>query len=155
MPETASPRYTTQAGTRLLIQVPQAEADRVLAAILSVTSLPWGDYDQVAFWTAPGVQQFRSCPGGVNRASERAVEVPCVELQVFIGASAEDLDPVLRAIYDSHPYEEPVIQMIPAVRSLHIRGLDEDNPNRFWNRPAADWVPAIHRDTAGAGSETA
>lgn len=155
MPETSSPRYNTENGTRLLIQVPQAEADRVLAAILSITSLPWGDYDQVAFWTAPGVQQFRSCPGGVNRASDTAVEVPCVELQIFVGASGADLDPVLRAIYDSHPYEEPVIQMLPAIRSLHIRGLDEDNPNRFWNRPDADWVPAIHRSTAETGTETA
>lgn len=109
----------------------------------------------MAYWTAPGVQQFRSCAGGHNRASDTAVEVPCVELQVFVGASGADLDPVLRAIYDSHPYEEPVIQMIPAIRSLHIRGVDEDNPNRFWNRPAADWVPDIHRASAGPGGKTA
>lgn len=155
MSEQSLPRYTTEAGTRLLVQVPEADSQAVLDAILSTTSLAWGDYDQVAYTSAPGIQQFRSCPGGVNRASDTAVEVACVELQVFVAASGAEMEPVLRAIYDSHPYEEPVIQMIPAVRSLHIRGMDDDNPNRFWNRPPADWVPDIHRSAPGPDGETA
>ena len=52
---------------------------------------------------------------------------------------------VLRSIYASHPYEEPVVFVETCVRTLHIRGVDEDNPNRFWNNEAEDWVPEEHR----------
>lgn len=149
MPETQaalkSDRFTVEQGTRLLVQVPQAEAKRLLDAILEQEALPWGDYDQVAFVSASGLQQFRSKPGGVNRATQQAVEVGCVEVQVFVAKTGAALEPVLRAIYHAHPYEEPVIQLIPAARTRHIRGQDEGNPNRFWNRETPDWVPPAHR----------
>lgn len=69
----------------------------------------------------------------------------CVELQIFVPKLGADLEPVIRAIYHAHPYEEPVIQLLPAARTRHRRGQDEDNPNRFWNQDAADWVPKAHR----------
>lgn len=138
-------RYTLDAGTRVLVQVPEMDVERLLAAIVAVVPLAWGDYDQVAFTTSAGVQQFRSVGTGRNRATAGPERVPCTEVQIFVPLKGEELDPVLRAIYDAHPYEEPVIQLVEAIRSLHIRGLDEDNPNRFWNRSAADWVPAAHR----------
>ena len=48
------------------------------------------------------------------------------------------LDALIRAIYAAHPYEEPVIHLVPAQRCRHRRGTDEDNPNRFWIRETAD-----------------
>jgi len=71
--------------------------------------------------------------------------VPCIELQVFTEATGQKLEPILRAIYHAHPYEEPVIQLLPAERTRHIRGMDEGNSNRFWNRETPDWVPEEHR----------
>lgn len=142
---TAASRFTLQQGTRVLVQVPQQAAGRVLMAMLAVEPLGWGDYDQVAFTTCAGVQQFRSRPGARNAATEVAVEVACVELQVFVAKSGAALQSLITAIYQAHPYEEPVIQLIPAQRSCHVRGMDEDNPNRFWNQKSADWVPAAHR----------
>ncbi len=65
-------RYTVQTGTRLLVQVPKGDAAKVMDAIVACDPLRWGDYDQVGFTTATGVQQFRSRPGGVNRASQRS-----------------------------------------------------------------------------------
>ncbi|MEX5579372.1 hypothetical protein [Pseudophaeobacter sp. A-200-2] len=153
--DTQDDRYTVQTGTRLLVQVPKGDAAKVMDAIVACDPLRWGDYDQVGFTTATGVQQFRSLPGGVNRASEAAVEVPCVEVQVFVPQTGADLDPLLRAIYYVHPYEEPVIQLLAASRTLHIRGQDEGNPNRFWNRADADWVPDVHRSDGGVRAETA
>lgn len=147
MDKLTSERFTTETGTRLLVQVPQEEAQRVLAAIIAADPLSYGDYDQVAFTTPAGVQQFRSRPGGRNLQTKAAVTVPCVELQVFIQALGQELEPVLRAIYHAHPYEEPVIQLLPAMRTRHIRGKDENNPNRFWNRGTADWVPTEHRSS--------
>ena len=145
MHDLASDRFNVETGTRILVQVPQEAADRVLQAILSRDPLPWGDYDQVAFTSHPGTQQFRSLPEGVNAATDQAMTVECVELQVFTCARGRDLEPILKAIYDVHPYEEPVIQLIDAIRPRHIRGVDQDNPNRFWNRETPGWVPAPHR----------
>ena len=137
--------FTVEQGTRVLIQVPQEAADRVLQAILKVERLHWGDYDQVAFTTRAGVQQFRVSPEARNVATDQAVVVPCVELQVFVPKVGQALEPLLCAIYHAHPYEEPVIQLVAAARSCHRRGQDEANPNRFWNQSTADWVPEAHR----------
>ncbi|UWQ91811.1 hypothetical protein QEZ52_19335 [Aliisedimentitalea scapharcae] len=145
MHDLKSERFTVETGTHILVQVPQEAADRVLQAILSRDILPWGDYDQVSFTTQPGQQQFRSLPKGVNAPTDHAIKVACVELQVFTCARGANLEPILRAIYDVHPYEEPVIQLIDATRTRHNRGMDEDNPNRFWNGDPQEWVPAPHR----------
>ncbi|WP_297340318.1 hypothetical protein [Pseudophaeobacter sp.] len=138
-------RFTIEQGTRVLVQVPQEAAGRVLQAVLSQEPLHWGDYDQVAFTTRAGVQQFRTLPQARNRATDQAVAVACVELQIFVPKQGQALEPLLCAIYHAHPYEEPVIQLIAAARSLHRRGQDEANPNRFWNQETADWVPEAHR----------
>jgi len=145
MDKFTSDRFITETGTRLLVQVPQEAALRVLQAITAADPLTYGDYDQVAFTTSPGAQQFRSLSGGRNPETDAAVTVPCVELQVFTEATGQELEPILRAIYDAHPYEEPVIQLLPAERTRHIRGMDEGNSNRFWNRETPDWVPEEHR----------
>ncbi|MEP2718798.1 hypothetical protein [Pseudophaeobacter sp.] len=140
-----SDRFTVESGSRVLVQVPQPAASQVLQAILAVEPLQWGDYDQVAFTTKAGTQQFRVLPQARNAATDQAVTVACVELQVFVPRRGQALEPVLRAIYDAHPYEEPVIQILAAQRSCHRRGADEANPNRFWNQPPANWVPEWHR----------
>ncbi|AAV97022.1 hypothetical protein SPO3808 [Ruegeria pomeroyi DSS-3] len=149
LPELTSERFTTQTGWRVLVQVPEPDCPRVIAAVIAEDPLIWGDYDRVTF-AAPGQQHFRSLPGGANTPTDDAVSVPCLELSFFLSGDAGRLDPVLHAIYRVHPYEEPVILVLPALRTNHIRGVDEGNPNRFWNRETADWVPDAHRrDVAG------
>ncbi|MBE1285114.1 MAG: hypothetical protein GJ676_17510 [Rhodobacteraceae bacterium] len=143
-----SERFTTETGTRVLVQVPETEAQAVLQVILKHDPLAWGDYDQVAFFSPPGRQQFRSLPGGRNAPTDEAMSVSCVEIQVFSILRGTDLEAMIRAVYNVHPYEEPVIQLIPALRTRHIPGVDEDNPNRFWNREMPDWVPEPHRHTS-------
>ena len=155
MDDFGTTRFRTEQGNRILVQVPGTEAERVLAAILAADTLTWGDYDQVSFTTAPGTQRFRSLPGGVNAPTEGTVGVECVELQVFTAATGADLERILLAVYAVHPYEEPVIQLVPATRTLHIPGTDEDNPNRFWNRPDQDWIPQEHRRKQGRSDQRA
>jgi hypothetical protein len=41
------------------------------------------------------------------------------------------LKEVVVAIYQAHPYEEPVMFSQNCTRTLHIRGADIDNLNRF------------------------
>lgn len=139
-----TPRFTTEAGHTLTVEVPEERADAVVAAILEVVPLNWGDYERVAFRSASGSQQFRSLGSGRNAATADTTRVPCQRINCFLPNSI-DLTAVLEAVYSVHPYEEPVVLVAPALRSLHVRGQDEDNPNRFWNRPVADWVPEAHR----------
>ncbi|WP_415404595.1 hypothetical protein [Tateyamaria sp. SN3-11] len=137
-----SDRFTAQSGHLITVQVPETDAPRLITAITTVDPLAYGDYDSVTFASQPGTQSFRALGTGRNAATADVVTVPCVELSFFC---AGDPGPVIKAIYAAHPYEEPVIFASPTARTLHIRGLDEDNPNKFWNRPTPDWVPEEHR----------
>ncbi|MDF1793634.1 MAG: hypothetical protein P1U88_17100 [Thalassobaculaceae bacterium] len=143
-PALETTRFETETGFQLTVEVPEERADAVVEAIAGVVTLKYGDYDTVAFRSAPGSQQFRSLGTGRNAATGKVVAVPCQRVSCFLPETA-DSAAVMEAIYHVHPYEEPVILLVPALRTLHVRGLDEDNPNRFWNRPAADWVPEEHR----------
>jgi len=141
----SSERFTIESGYRVTIQVPPQHAKEILTAVGSVTDLTYGDYDQVAFTAMVGVQQFRSLPTSRNGASGEVLEVPCTELSFVLPKGPALLTTVLAAIYATHPYEEPVIFVNELVSTRHIPGVDEENPNRFWNREALDWVPKVHR----------
>lgn len=145
MPELKTGRFIPEDGLRITVQVPETHVQRIVDAVLAVSTLKYGDYDRVTFQTAAGTQSFRSLGSGRNAATEAAVEVPCVELSFFLGREDAGAAQVLESVYASHPYEEPVIYLAPCLRTLHIRGMDEDNPNRFWNSAPEDWVPAAHR----------
>ncbi len=148
-PTINSPRFQTQTGFLVTVQTPEVSAQALIDAVLVAAPLAYGDYDRVAYFSASGQQQFRSLGGGRNAATDEAVTVVCRELRFFLTDDPTILEAVMAALYDAHPYEEPVILVTPCLRGLHIRGLDEDNPNRFWNQgdnPAAQaWVPAAHR----------
>ena len=138
-------RFVPEHGLRIIVQVPDTHAQKIIDAVLVDDALKYGDYDCVAFQTAPGTQQFRSLGSGRNVATESVVRVPCIALSFFLGGDEARAVQVLKNIYSSHPYEEPVIFVKSCLRTLHIRGLDEDNPNRFWNNEAEEWVPEEHR----------
>lgn len=139
-----NPTYRIVSCHHIRVQTPELHVVRLLAAVLTVDPLVWGDYDQVSFTTAAGLQRFRTLPGARNRATGEAESVPCVELS-FVVPEQADLAAILTALAEAHAYEEPVIVVTSAVRTLHHRGTGEDAPNRFWNQPAEDWVPTVHR----------
>lgn len=122
----------------------QAHVERLLAAVATVDLLIWGDYDQVSFTTTAGQQRFRTLPSARNAATTTISRVACVELPFTLPAEA-DLHAVLAALCAAPAYEEPVIYITQTLRTLHNRGAGEDNPNKFWNRSAEDWLPAAHR----------
>ena len=137
-----SDRFTVQSGHRITVQVPETDVNAVITAVTSVDQLIYGDYDNVTFTSQTGTQGFRALGTGRNVATQSVVTVPCVELSFFC---AGDAVPLIEAIYGVHPYEEPVIFIAPILRSLHVSGQEEDNPNRFWNRLMPSWVPTEHR----------
>ncbi len=145
LPDLSNVRFTTQPGYVVTTQTPEVCVKVIMDAVVACHDLKYGDYDQVAFRTSPGVQQFRSLPGGRNAPTEEAVTIPCVELSFFVPNDQAVLTAVLKAIYDTHPYEEPVIFVKESLRTLHIAGLDEDNPNRYWNWEDDPWTPEQNR----------
>ncbi len=145
LPKLDNDRFVPENGLRITVQVPGTHAQLIVDAVLAKDSLKYGDYDCVTYWTAPGSQRFRSLGSGRNAATDKVIDVPCVELSFFLGSDEANAVEVLKSIYASHPYEEPVIFVETCVRTLHIRGTDEDNPNKFWNNDAEDWVPEEHR----------
>lgn len=145
LPKFDNDRFVPENGLRIIVQVPDTHAQKIVDTVLLCDPLKHGDYDCVTYRTAPGIQQFRSLGSGRNAATPKTVEVPCVELSFFLNGDEALAIQILKGIYSSHPYEEPVIFVEPCVRTLHIRGTDEDNPNRFWNSKVEDWVPKEHR----------
>lgn len=145
LPKLESDRFIVEQGLRITVQVPEQHAQQIVDAVTEKDALKYGDYDSVTFRTTRGIQRFRSIGGGRNAATPKEVEVPCVEVSFFLKNDEVTAVQVLKAIYWAHPYEEPVVFVEPCLRTLHIRGLDEDNPNRFWNRKTEDWVPQAHR----------
>jgi hypothetical protein len=141
LPNLDNDRFVPENGLRIIVQVPDTHAQKIIDAVLMHDALKYGDYDRVTYRTAPGSQQFRSQGSGRNKATEKVVEVPCLEVSFFLGSDDTKAVKVLKDIYSVHPYEEPVIYVYRCVRTLHIRGMDEENPNRFWNSEVAEWVP--------------
>ncbi len=145
LPQFSSDRFTQDAGLRVTVQLPHPSMQIVITAVQKVDPLTYGDYDRVSYVTSPGQQYFHALGTGHNAPTEDTVSVDCVELSFFIASDVQRLKAVLEAIYWAHPYEEPVIFVQDCLRTLHVRGCDEDNPNRFWNQDTPDWVPAEHQ----------
>ncbi len=139
------PAFTLVPGLSVSIQVPIEHVEEVLAAIAALTPLKWGDYDNVSFITQPGTQRFRSLGGGQNTPTDGVAEVPCAELSFALPEDESLLARVLDAVFHAHPYEEPVIRIIPARFTRHIPGAGADSPHKFWNRETPGWVPPEHR----------
>ncbi len=144
LPERAG-RYWSEWGHLMVIEVPEARAEQVIAAIVAVDPLQHGDYDRVTFASAAGQQSFRPRDGARNMATDDVMTVPCQRLSFFVRTDEAAMAAVLGAVYAAHPYEEPVIYLQPTVRMRAVRGSDDANPNRFWNGAAEEWVPAPHR----------
>ena len=51
----SSNKFTTEKGVRVTVQVPDHYAQQIVDAVLTEQQLKWGDYDSVAFRSAPGV----------------------------------------------------------------------------------------------------
>jgi dinuclear metal center YbgI/SA1388 family protein len=97
---------------KLVVYVPEAQAEAVRAAICDAGAGHIGGYDQCTF-AVPGTGTFRPGPGtqpfiGTPGTLER---VPELRLETVVPRSA--LGAVLRALTAAHPYEEPAYDILP------------------------------------------
>jgi hypothetical protein len=123
--------------------VPTESAAKVLRQITDTYPLPYGSYDQVAFRSATGIEQFRPLKGSKAGEQAKISEVPTTRITFSIPEQTGVLQKVVAAIRTAHPYEEPVIQIQPGWISQAKHEGEESNPNRWWNqiRPAEQAAP--------------
>jgi hypothetical protein len=104
---------------RITVYVPPADLDRVLARALEQTDLRFGNYEHVAHWTRPGVEQFRPLPGSAPAVGsvDHVSRVDTVLLDLVIPRDRELLDRLVDAILAEHPWDEPVVIVDESVAS--------------------------------------
>lgn len=105
---------------KLEIFLPQESLEAVSRALWSVDAGHIGAYDRCLSWSRvnscwrplEGSTPFLGTPGELCRAEEIKIEVCCLE---------ERLEETLSAVRAAHPYQEPVINVLP----LAATGLKE------------------------------
>ena len=118
------------------VQIPPDDVSRVLEAITNVSRLRYGKYEQVAFRSSTGTLQFKPLEGAKEDATE-LIEVPCDEVSFTVPQGEGTIAAVIEAIFESHPYEEPVVLIQPVMSSRFKYTSTGNNPNKWWHRP--DW----------------
>ena len=126
------------------VQIPSENVDEVLDAVIGCSSLEYGNYEHVAFRHTPGTQQFKPKVGSSSGALEK-VCIACEEVSFTLPKDEDVLRQVIEAIFEVHPYEEPVIQIQEILTTRYKYGSDSDNPNKWWNRPELAWVSPRQR----------
>ncbi len=109
---------------KLEIFLPESHLEAVCRALWSADAGHIGAYDRCLSWSRvhscwrplEGTSPFLGTPGELYRAEEVKVEVCCLH---------ERLGETLEAVRRAHPYEEPVINVIP----LAATGLAEPEPS--------------------------
>lgn len=125
--------------TLLTFQAPEADVERIMTAVTSVTPLTMGAYDSNAWVSAPGIERYRPRQGAAAGAEDVVRQRPgVVEVSFELPPDRALTQSVVEAIFHVHSYQEPVIRLIPVLAG-RSKGLDDkDNPNRWWNT-TGDW----------------
>lgn len=127
------------------IQAPAEDVDRLMAAVVGITPLEMGKYDNNAYQTAPGIERYRPREGAVAGAeSDVRLRPGIVEVTFQLPHDAGLVRQVVEAVFQVHCYQEPCITLEEILAS-RSKGLDDrDNPNRWWNT-TGDWKQGADR----------
>ena len=72
-------------------------------------------------------------------ANKLETESATDEISFTVPKNDKTITVVIEAVFQSHPYEEPVI-LIQEVWSTRFKyEQSKTNPNKWWNRPEVDW----------------
>ena len=98
------------------VQIPADDVSKVLEAIINITPLRYGNYEQVAFRYSKGIQQYKPLVGSKKGKAE-LVHIPCDEISFTVPQHDEVITAVIDAIFETHPHEEPVILIQEVLRT--------------------------------------
>jgi len=123
----------------LRFQAPEADVDRIMAAVATVTPLAMGKYDNNAYQSAGGIERYQPLAGAAAGAETETRRRPgVVEVSFQLPADRDLLERVVETIFQIHSYQEPFIAVEPALVG-RSKGLDDSkNPHRWWNT-TGDW----------------
>jgi hypothetical protein len=110
---------------RITTFVPARSVRRVLASVLRIVPLEYGgQYDSVAWWSAPGIEHYRSLDGSHPRVGRpgRVSTVQSIALTFSIPRKRRLLTRVIHdGIMSVHPWDEPVITVTEALETQKHR----------------------------------
>ena len=109
------------------VQIPADDVSKVLEAIINITPLRYGNYEQVAFRNRTGLQQYRPLDGSKTGEAE-LIHIPCDEISFTVPNHDEVITAVIEAIFESHPHEEPVILIQEVMCTRFKYGQIKDTP---------------------------
>ena len=134
---------------KLVVFVPEEDADRLLDALADAGAGAIGDYERCA-WTTTGTGTFRPLDGA-SPAIGAVGEVETVaESRLEVVLPRRSREQVLRAMLGAHPYEEPAYDVLELATVLGRRGL-----GRVGELPAPTPLADLVRAVAGALPTTA
>jgi len=111
------------------VNVPCDAATMVMKSITDSVPLKYGNYDQVAFRSAIGIEQFRPLQGSRAGAQSGLTEVRTSRITFSIPEDDDTLRKVMAAVRRVHPYEEPVVHVVAGWMSQAQQGGEQSNPN--------------------------
>ena len=111
------------------VQIPANDVSPVLEAVISVTPLRYGNYEQVAFRCRGGLQQYKPLIGSKTGEAE-LVHILSDEVSFTVPKHDEIITAVIDAILESHPHEEPVILIQDVMCTRFKYGQKKDTPTK-------------------------
>jgi hypothetical protein len=109
--------YRLERAYQVRVHVPSDSVNKVLQSLVAAVGLKYGNYDQVAYIDAKGVEQYRPLAGSKSGAQQDVTATPSKVLTLSLPHDAAVLQKAVDAIYRAHPYEEPVIYITEVWRS--------------------------------------
>jgi hypothetical protein len=102
---------------KLEIFIPEEFVDRLLDVLAEVGAGEIGRYDHCSsLMVVRGT--WRALPGADPYDGEVGIQKSAEEVKVEVNCRAEVVRPALKAVRAVHPYEEPVINIVPLANHL-------------------------------------
>ncbi len=101
------------------VQIPTDYVSQVLEAIIKVTPLKYGNYKRVSYTCRSGIQQYKPLVGSKTGEKE-VINIVSDEISFTVPNHDQTITAVIDAVFESHPYEEPVI-LIQDVMSTRFK----------------------------------
>ncbi|MGZ4610277.1 MAG: Nif3-like dinuclear metal center hexameric protein [Actinomycetes bacterium] len=107
---------------KVVVFVPQPDAERVLDAMAGAGAGRLGAYERAA-WTADGVGTYRPLPGARPAVGEVGAVERVAETRIEMLVRPELRAAVIAALRAAHPYEEPAFDVFATVTPPGPRGI--------------------------------
>ena len=105
---------------KLEIFIPESHLPVLRSALQSVGAGRLGNYDScLAYSKVTG--SWRPLLGSHPYLGAEEEVSEAEEIKVEVNIAAEDLDKTLSAIYEVHPYEEPLVNVIPILNRKKVQ----------------------------------